>query len=156
VNKKLSDWASIAGIISGLAVVATLAFLAIEMRGNTNAMQAQTFQALMQEINDYRSYLSEPDWVDSREKFDTEGWERLTAREKQTVRIPFLVLWGIYESAYYANERGVLGEREWIRFELAICRQYSSGADLWEPKDATPITLLLTPDFVQYIAGSCR
>lgn len=50
-KEKLQVWALTAEIISGVAVVATLLFLAFEMRDNTNAAQAQTFQTLMQEIN---------------------------------------------------------------------------------------------------------
>ncbi len=73
-----------------------------------------------------------------------------------------LILWSIYESAYYANERGVLGERDWIRFDGAICRLFGGRVlddqqdDLWEPEGFTPMTELLTPDFVDYIESGCQ
>jgi len=47
-RKKLQAWALVAEVISGIAVVATLILLAFEMRDNTNASQAQTYQLLMQ------------------------------------------------------------------------------------------------------------
>ncbi len=42
MNEKLSDWASIAPIVSSAALVVMLIFLVIEIRGNTDAIQAQT------------------------------------------------------------------------------------------------------------------
>jgi hypothetical protein len=96
------------------------------------------------------------------EKFNEEGREGLTPYAQSRVRISALVNWGIYESAYYANERGVLGEREWIRFDRVICRifrrrvQGDQQDDLWEPEGFTPMTELLTPDFVDYIKSSCE
>ena len=67
------------------------------------------------------------------------------------------IYWGIYESAYYANERGVLGEREWIRFAVGICRRRVALADFWDPGGGiTPMSELLTPDFVDYIESNCE
>lgn len=85
-----------------------------------------------------------------------EGWQNLTWAEQQQIRLPSVILWGIYESAYFANERGVLGEREWIRFAVAICRALAERADLWEPEGFTPMTDLLTPDFLDYIESTCE
>ena len=42
MNQKLSNWASIAEIISGVAVVVTLVFLIVELRGNTEEIRAAT------------------------------------------------------------------------------------------------------------------
>ena len=39
---KLKDWASIAEIAGSLAIIFTLIILIAEVRGNTNAVQAQT------------------------------------------------------------------------------------------------------------------
>ena len=42
-------------------------------------------------------------------------------------------LWGIYENAYLLNERGLLGEVEWGRFERLICAEVARGRrdDRW-------------------------
>ena len=69
--------------------------------------------------------------------------------------MPSVILWGIYESAYFANERGVLGDPEWERFYVAICRARASAADMWEPDGFTPMVELLTPAFSAYIESSC-
>ncbi len=132
------------------------------MRENTNAVQAQTYQALMQELNVWRAQASNPERLILRQKSIEEGWQNLTRVEQQQIRMPQVARWGIYESAYYANERGVLGEREWIRFDVAICRLFGGRVlddqqdDLWEPEGFTPMTVLLTPDFVDYIESGCQ
>ncbi len=36
-----------------LAVIAGLAFVGVEMKNNTNAVQAQTYQDLMQQLNNF-------------------------------------------------------------------------------------------------------
>ena len=51
----------------------------------------------------------DPELIRVTEKFNEEGREGLTPYAQSRVRISALVNWGIYESAYYANERGVLG-----------------------------------------------
>ncbi len=154
---QLQKWALGAEIAGAVAVVVTLGFLALQMRENTNAVQAQTYQALMQELNDFRKLNLHPELMRITEKFNEEGWQGLTSDEQRRVRTPAMVNWGIYESAYYANERGVLGEREWIRFAVGICRRRMVLADFWDPGGGiTPMSELLTPDFVDYIESSCE
>ncbi len=152
----LNQWALIAEVISGVAIVVTLAFLAMEMHGNTNAIRAQTYQTLMQQLNDYRISLTDPEIAAANEKYRTEGWDSLSTEEKQRVRNPVLVNWGIYESAYFANERNVLGSEEWIRFEIAICRRYSLHQDIWDVEGYTSMNELLTPSFIEYVIESCK
>jgi hypothetical protein len=155
-KKNLRKLALIAEIISGIAIVVTLAILAIEMRGNTNAIRAQTYQTLMQQVNAYRLELLNPRRVAANEKRREHGWDSLTREEKQEIRIPALVNWGIYESAYFANDRDVLGEPEWGRFEIAICRRYSTNQYLWNPDGFTPMGELLTSQFVDYVVNNCE
>ena len=47
MNQKLSDWASIAEIFGGIAIVISLVFVGIQIKGNTGATQAATFQQHM-------------------------------------------------------------------------------------------------------------
>ena len=155
-KQNLRKLALVAEIISGIAIVVTLAILAIEMRGNTNAVRAQTYQTLMQQVNEYRLVLINPRHVAANEKRREFGWDSLTRVEMQEIRIPALVNWGIYESAYFANQRDVLGEPEWQRFETAICRRYSTNQYLWNPDGFTSMNELLTTQFVHYVVKNCE
>jgi hypothetical protein len=154
-KQRLKEFALVAEVVSGVAIVVTLAFLAFEMRGNTNAIRAQTYQTLMQQLNDYRMQLVDEKRIAANEKRRENGWNSLTRDEKQRIRIPAMVIWGIYESAYFANERDVLGEPEWRRFEIAICRGYAGNQHYWNPDGFTSMDELLTPQFVEYVHSSC-
>ena len=133
----------------------TLAFLVIEMRNSTSATQAQTYQLLMQELNAYRTMMAERDLSVITVKVSELGWNSLDAIEKRRLYFTAVINWGLYESAYYANKRGVLGDSEWTRFELAYCRRRAEQPYLWSPDGFTPMTDLLTPEFVDYVIELC-
>lgn len=154
-NHKLQKYALIAEVVAGIAIFVTIAFLAVEMRSNTNAVRAQTFQSLMQQVNDNRMSFVHPPYMLANEKRRQSGWDSLSRAEKQEIRIPVLVNWGIYESAFFANERGLLGEGEWKRFEIAICRRREVHDEMWSPQGFTSMNELLTPVFVDYVQSSC-
>lgn len=143
-----------------MAVIVTLALLILEIRTNTNATQAQTYQDLMNELNDYRRIFTDPAFIPlytaAEEKLDNVGLAALTEAEWMTLWAPSTTRWGIYESAYFANERGVLGPAEWSRFETAVCRGYEEEAHFWRPEGRAALTDLLIPEFVAYVEGRCR
>jgi hypothetical protein len=160
-SKKLQKWALAAEIISAAAIIVTLAFLVVEMRANTAAIQDQTYQELTQQLNNYRTNIMDSDWLYAREKLLTEGWENLDRIERSKLIMLRHNLFGIYEMAYYSRKRGVIGEGEWIRFENAICNAYRADVDrgLWGVASAKGTTTLqenLTPEFGQYIIDNCQ
>jgi hypothetical protein len=55
MNKDLlKKWTLIAEVASATAVIIKLVFVVIGMKKNTNAIQAQTFQELMRDVNNWR------------------------------------------------------------------------------------------------------
>jgi hypothetical protein len=155
--ESLQKWALVAEVVGALAVVTTLAFVAVETRANTNALQAQTFQSLMQELNDYRlTLLDHPERYAIVDRARDDGVQSLTRQEIQTLRLPILVQWGIYESAYFANARGVLGPIEWTRFASAMCRTAQTGENYWVVEGFAPVAETLTPEFVSFIEAECE
>ena len=154
----LRMWALGAEVVSALAIIVTLGFLVIEMRANTVAIHHQTYQVLTEQLNEYRTTLVGPGGLEAREKLRVQGWDSLTRIEQDRVRFPTINLFGVYESAFYARQRGVIGLSEWERFATAICRNYRRNLERgsWAPDGGfTPFTELLTPDFVQHIEESC-
>ena len=154
-KSKLQAWALTAEVISGIAVVATLIFLAFEMRDNTNASQAQTYQILMQELNSYRSMPAESEMAEISLKRRDSGWDSLSDVEKRRMRLTAIINWGIYESAFFANKCVILGQSEWTRFDSAMCRRFKNSAYFWAPDEFTPMNELLTAEFVDYAEDLC-
>ncbi len=156
-KEKLKVWALAAEVISGIAVVVTLVFLVFGMRSNTSATQAQTYQLLMQEMNAYRTLFTEPGMAAIVVKFEQQGWDSLDPGEQRQLYATATIRWGYYESAYYANKRGVLGDSEWHRFEQAYCRgRHGKRSFLWDSKGAPPMIELLTPEFVDFVEATCK
>lgn len=156
-SKQLRKWALVAEIVSAVAVVITIAFLAFQMRDNTNALQAQTYQELMRDINNWRSAIRDSGYLSESQLSEivAEG----ISDEMGALRITWLELWGIYEAAFFARERGVLGENEWIRFEFMICfsRRGQASQIFWESEygGLPGYSETLTPAFVDYVARQC-
>ena len=148
-------WTLAAEVVSALAVVITLVFVILEMRNSTNATQAQTYQLIMQELNAYRRFMNEPDIVAIELKIGDQGWDSLSRFEQRRMFTTAAMNWGVYESAYYANRRGVLGSSEWARFESGYCRRKLEQPWAWNQNEFTSMTALLTPEFVDFLQQLC-
>ena len=105
---ELQEWALAAEIIGGLAVVVTLIFLVSETRDNTNAIQAQTYQSLTAALNENRKEAATSEMSVIIRKFSDTGLASLSQDESFRLMMNTEGKWGIYESAFYARERGVL------------------------------------------------
>ncbi len=90
-SDQLQKWALGAEIAGAVAVVITLGFLAFQMRENTNAVQAQTYQALMQELNDWRTQGNNAERLILGQKHRQEGWQNLTRVEQRQIRMPSVI-----------------------------------------------------------------
>jgi hypothetical protein len=156
---KLQRWALGAEVISGIAVVVTLIFLVVEMRENTNAIQAQTYQELMRDINRWRSSIRDLEREGLFVRIAEQGSEGVSEGEYLEVRLVFLELWGIYETAFFANERGILGPAEWARFDFMICRERTSISGEYfasEVRGLPSFEATLTPTFSEYVRDHCK
>jgi len=62
MNQKLSDLASLAEIVSGVAVVVTLVFLVIGIRDNADVTRFSVYSDLLNEINENeRARINNPE-----------------------------------------------------------------------------------------------
>lgn len=150
----------IAEIVGGVAVIVTLIFLVIETRENTNAIHAQMYQTLMSELNERReSVASSPETAELRILVAEGGFESLEPVQQVQFINSRAALWGVYESAYFARERGVLGDSEWSRFSSSICGnyQYSNNMNIWASGGRSGnVSQSLTSEFRTYIEHTCE
>lgn len=162
---QLQEWALAAEVLGGIAIVITLIFLVLETRANTNAIQAQTYQALTSELNALRRENTKSQNIEAYLSYTQSSLSEIT--DEQKLRLIFMTeaTWGIYESAFYAKERGVLGDDEWLRFSAAICRNYAIDRGIWYPEQsgasaldktaANGIARNVTPKFKTFVETSC-
>ena len=160
MNKdQLKKWTLIAEVASATAVIITLVFVVIGMKENTNAIQAQTFQELMRDVNNWRLSIRDVESDQTMSMLRLEGFDSLPKSEQDLVRMIYLELWGIYEAAFFANERGVLGADEWSRFEKVICiERRGQLEDVWDQRHEELLSFkeILTPLFGEYVEENCQ
>jgi hypothetical protein len=114
MNHKFADWASIAEVISGIAVVITLVFLVVGIRENTEINRAAAYDRSIDGMNQWRFEVSQNPEL-ARMYGAHEGLFGADAgpEEVDYFRLSLIVnaVWGVYEKSYYANRYGVWGHR---------------------------------------------
>ncbi|NIP50838.1 MAG: hypothetical protein GWN81_02375 [Phycisphaerae bacterium] len=153
MKKTLSEWASLAEVISGIAVVVTVVFLIIEIRTSTEVTRASMYANNMNTLIEWRNLLIE-------DRDTARLWESYTAgrfhEEDTTDQLRMLQLVAnninIYENAFYARQYGVLGSSEWTRFQRMSCVQYN-----WiiQSPLAESIEMVTTDQFRAFLQENC-
>jgi hypothetical protein len=154
LNQKLSDWASIAEIVSGIAVVLTLVFLILGIRENTEVTRASMFQRSTDQLIEFRrDILTDPELADLFQAYVDGDDVGMPGTGQTRLRQLVLNQFQIYEQAYFAERYGLLGPAEWNRFERAVC--------LFYPRvQATPfidtVRGAMTPEFMDLMETTCE
>jgi hypothetical protein len=114
MNQKLTDWASVAEIISGIAVVITLIFLVQGIRENTAIVRVSVYEGLIQEINAWNhDRVRDPEVERIVSVLFSGDIEALDERDRSRLITFIQALFRTYERAYFSRQYGVIGEAEW-------------------------------------------
>jgi len=153
MNRKLSDWASVAEIIASVAVVATLIVLILGVRENSDLVRASSYSDNLQSINDVVAMvLSDPDSVRAYTALINGDVSELNDEDRMRVLLIVLSMFRSYESAFFDERYGLLGEEEWERFGGNIC--FFLGRGLTAGLDG-PIRSTVTEEFMEYVENRC-
>lgn len=133
----------VAEIIGGIAIVASLVFVGLqirisaeETRQNTATARASAYQDLMDSLNRFNEIVVQDDdlttlWANRFDLYDEE------LGQIESERLIFLnrILFRTFDAAYYSYIYGNLGDVEWRRFESNICNSsqelMNSKQNLW-------------------------
>ena len=146
-NERLGNWAHLAEIVSGIAVVGTLIFLIFEIRENSDLIRANTFDRNIESLIDWRMKIISND---AALQTMTDYWG-IDSPELLRQQLLVVSMWSIYEKTYYSQQYGLIGPAEWDRFETVICRYTQSDPGFWKEK----IAKFLTEDFRNYVISNC-
>ena len=120
-SEKLSDWASIAEIVSGIAVLVSLIFIIQELGRNTDAVEAATLQAAMDASNEFLLTLLEtPELLPILQKGNQE-YSSLTPEETLTYTFIMRNQWARFQSNFSQWRRGVMDESDWEFYKKIFC-----------------------------------
>lgn len=150
--RKLSAWAQIAEIVAAIGVVVGLVFLGLEVRENTEITRAATYDASIVRLNEWRTQVvRDPDVSRLYLAYTEATTGALNAEDAFRLQVLLTSLWGVYETAFYSRDYGLLGESEWGRFAVQICEHRGLNLPVWDDIVAPRIT---TP-FLGFVEESC-
>ena len=151
----LLEWASLAEIVSGLAVLITLIVLIVGVNENTDVMRASFYKGYIDSLNEFQaSVLVDPEALRVWDAYMSGSGDaaELHGLDSQRLGTVILAVMRIYEAAYFSNSYGVIGGQEWSRFETMLCVHHrniliAGRRDL--------LTGPLTQEFSQYMQTTC-
>ena len=147
-NDRIKNWAHLAEIVSGVAVVFSLIFIIFEIRENSDLIRANMFDRSIESLIDWRMQIVSDD---ESLKIMADHWG---IDDRQLLKHQLLVvsMWSIYEKTYYSHQYDLIGPAEWEKFETRICAYGQAGQDFWGEKIAT----FLSEEFRNFVISSCQ
>ncbi len=128
MNQKLSDWASIAEIVSSIAIVVTLVLLIAEVRGNTSAVRAATYQSVSDSIAGMVGFTTDREIVGIFYKGLETGLD--DPLEESQFGLILVSMVRRYENAYY--QRDLIEPELWQGIQNSLDRLVSrQGFGIW-------------------------
>lgn len=128
MNRNLSDWASIAEILSGIAVVISLVLLLFEVRGNSEAVRAATFQNVSDSITQIADFAHDRELVD----LYSRGIQGTLDNPIEKTQFGLLLVSQVrrWENAYF--QRDYMHAEIWQGMQNALDRTVSTqGFNIW-------------------------
>lgn len=108
-NERIRNWAHVAEIISGVAVLVTLVFLVLEIRGNSDLIRANTFNRSIESLIDYRMQIASNE---ESLKVMAHHWG-IDSTDLLRRQLLVVNLWSIYEKTYFSRQYGLVRPAEW-------------------------------------------
>ena len=137
---------SLIEVFGGIAVVVSLVFVGLEIRQNTAASRAATYQEIIRASNEYLLAIgADPglSLIMYRASSDSLR-ERLSGLDQLQYFNVRRVFWRNMENAYVQHPIGVLGDAEWDTYHGLACR----GREIEIPEMWRTSIYALRPDFV--------
>jgi len=129
----LQKWSDVSQIVGALAVVASLIYVGIEIRSNTEATQAATRQAALQADIEYLGSVLDPATLLRAEVKLNQGLE-LSPEEQYVLIERQHVNFRVFENAFYQYSYGLLVPERWETYRRIIetrFRNYEPTRTMW-------------------------
>jgi hypothetical protein len=119
---KMSEYAQLAEITSGIAIVVTLILLILEIQGNTDATNAATYDSLIADLANYQTQsLSNRELWEAQYLARSGSLDTLSPQQLDLLATSAVIEHKHYERAFIQWQRGNLQGEGWERFERLIC-----------------------------------
>lgn len=142
--------AAVAELLGALAVIASLAYLALQIRQNTRSMRSATYDSLVGRFVDWiQPIAGDPNLAASFEAV-VEDWDGATPEQRSRMVYMMFGAFKLFENFYYQARQGTLDEAQWAGWRNLIFLYFSRpGVQAWWElrRDA------FSSDFQQFLAA---
>ncbi len=135
----IQDLGSIGELIAALVTLATLVYLAIQIRQNTQTVRTTTYQAVLEASDRFNSLVLDNPELFRIYRSGLSDPSSLTDEERARFRLLVGQLMNVYETMFLQYERGTLDEDFWLARRSALRRLASEPgirAHLSKPRAA--------------------
>ena len=136
----------------GIAVLVGLIFVGLELRQNTEAVQADTLQSITEQSQDYLLLLASDGEINAIWRQGVADLSELDEGEASRFNFLYRAQWIRFQNAYLQWRRGTLDDNDWAFYAGIICRKggdegspSARGATWPDHKGA------LTKEFVEFV-----
>jgi hypothetical protein len=127
----LTRLAAIAEIVAAIAVVMSLIFVGREVRQNTAATQAATYQEMIRASNEYLLALASDSALTAIVRGAETDPTSLSDTEMRRYFSYSRVFWRNMDNAFVQHERGVLAEADWEVYRGIACARSRVNDQSW-------------------------
>lgn len=128
----LDQLASIGEIVSGIAVIISLIYLAIQIRTNTEAERSATYQSIVSDFGALNNTMASTPELSHLFVEGMENYLQLTPDQKARISQIFFQCFRYFENMFYQHRKGYLDEEVWIGWKRLMLTYYSRpGFQTW-------------------------
>ena len=136
----LSSWASIAEIVSAIAVVLSLIYVGTELRGNTRAVEAATLVEVNKIAREHLLLVWSNPEASRISMIGDEDLSQLSPEERHRYYWNVRSFWLGMQTVFRQHDLGILPDEEWAVYNDVICINIAAPGtrSLWTGTDLIP------------------
>jgi len=123
--------AALAETVGALGVIATLSYLAVQVRQNTRAIRAQTYDSVVAQFRDWNQPMrADPEMAEQFHRM-IEDVESLSAGDQQHAIHVFFDFFRVADNLHYQYLHGMLAESDWRGWERMFRAYLTAPGLVW-------------------------
>jgi hypothetical protein len=128
----IEELGSIGDFVGSIAVLISLVYLAVQVKGNTEASRTSTYQAIVSEFGALNRALAGTSGLSVLFVNALEDFESLSAEDKARMSQLFFVCFHNFENMYYQYRKGYLEDDVWTGWKRLMLTYHSRpGFQTW-------------------------
>jgi len=140
---------AVVDLVGMVGVLLGLVFVGLELRSNTQAVRAETFQSLTDVSNDYIMQMAaDPELSRIYHAATAGGLRALTPPDSARYWSLQRAYWVRMQNVYSQHTRGTLEDEDFFLYRAVICSADPGTRDLWPEH-----RVILTPGFREFVEG---